>query len=560
MPWIDLVGAGSILLGVAVLVLLYRSAGDRDVPGARGFTILLLGSWLWLVGYGLALLAASLVDPVRAYNVVLLGASLASIGAFLFVVEYAYDYVPSRRLLVGLLVVPAVTQLLAWTNPLHRLVWAAGTEPLAGGGVERVYGPLFYVPHAAFSYGLVFVAIALLASHALRSHGMYRRRSGLLLFTFLLVSVVNLVNVTVGLGDPRIDPGPFAGALFVGVVWRIRSKYGFLDVAPVVRARTVDRMRDGMLAIDDDGRILDANDAALSFLGVDGSSIARAVVGDPIDAYRPALVDALPSSTDGDRKAVTTVAGADGEGSYELNASPLPVGPERTGWLVTIRDVTERERRKRDLRRQNERLERFASVVSHDLRNPLHTATGYLDLAEETGEMEHVATARRSLDRMHDMIDGLLAMTRADDAADRTERLRLARVVTDAWETSRTEGATLRSDVDDAVEIEANPDLIGNVFENLFRNAATHNDPPVTVRVGTLPDGKGFYVEDDGDGIPVDDRETVFEQGYTTGSGGTGFGLSIVREIVEAHGWSIAIEEGEDGGARFEIVTGRADA
>ena len=550
MSWINLVGTGSILLAVAVLVLLYRSVGDGNVPGTCGFMVLLVGSWLWLAGYGLALLAANLVDPVRAYNLVLLGTSLASIGAFLFVLEYAYDYVPSRRILVGLFVVPAVTQLLAWTNPLHRLVWAAGTEPLAGGGVDRVYGPLFHVPHAAFSYGLVFVAITLLVSHTIRSHGMYRRRSGLLLLTFLLVPGVDLVNVTVGLGDPRIDPGPFAGVLFVGVVWWIRSKYGFLDLAPVVRARTVDRMRDGILAIDNEGRILDVNDAALSFLGVDGP-----VVGDPIDAYRPGLADALPSSTDGDGSSVTTVAGADDERSYELNASLLPVGPERTGWLVTIRDVTDRERRKGELQRQNERLERFASVVSHDLRNPVHTATGYLGLAEETGEMEHVAPARRSLDRMDDMIGGLLTMTRAGDAADRTERLRLSRVVDDAWETSRTEGATLRSTVDNDVEIEANPNLIRNVFENLFRNAASHNDTPVTVRVGTLPNAEGFYIEDDGNGIPVDDRETVFDHGYTTESDGTGFGLPIVREMVEAHGWTIRVEEVDEGGARFEIAS-----
>ena len=233
----------------------------------------------------------------------------------------------------------------------------------------------------------------------------------------------------------------------------------------------------------------------------------------------------------------------------------MPVGPERTGWLVTIRDVTDRERRKLELQRQNERLERFASVVSHDLRNPVHTATGYLSLAEETGEMKHVAPARRSLDRMDDMIGGLLTMTRAGDAADRTERLRLSRVVDDAWETSRTEGATLRSTVDNDVEIEANPNLIRNVFENLFRNATSHNDTPVTVRVGTLPNAEGFYIEDDGNGIPADDRETVFDHGYTTESDGTGFGLPIVREIVEAHGWTIRVEEVDEGGARFEIAS-----
>ncbi|MES3160178.1 MAG: HAMP domain-containing sensor histidine kinase, partial [Halorubrum sp.] len=133
-----------------------------------------------------------------------------------------------------------------------------------------------------------------------------------------------------------------------------------------------------------------------------------------------------------------------------------------------------------------------------------------MDLAEETDEMEHLAAVRRSLDRMDSMIDRLLAMTRAEDAAEHTETVELTAVVDDAWETSHTEGATLRTEIDEA-RIEASPELLRSVFENLFRNAAAHNDPPVTVRVGTLPDGEGFYVADDGDGIPADDRETVFE-------------------------------------------------
>jgi len=74
----------------------------------------------------------------------------------------------------------------------------------------------------------------------------------------------------------------------------------------------------------------------------------------------------------------------------------------------------------------------------------------------------------------------------------------------------------------------------------------------VTVTVGTIDDG--VYVEDDGPGIPEDDREDVFEAGYSTAADGTGFGLSIVKQIAEAHGWAISVTEGAGGGARFEIT------
>ena len=90
--------------------------------------------------------------------------------------------------------------------------------------------------------------------------------------------------------------------------------------------------------------------------------------------------------------------------------------------------------------------------------------------------------------------------------------------------------------------VQGDRDLLLNVFENLFRNAVDHNEPPLTVRVGTLDgDQSGFYIADNGDGIPEDERETIFEHGYTTSRDGSGFVLYIVNELVSAHGWSIRV-------------------
>jgi signal transduction histidine kinase len=96
------------------------------------------------------------------------------------------------------------------------------------------------------------------------------------------------------------------------------------------------------------------------------------------------------------------------------------------------------------------------------------------------------------------------------------------------------------------------------LFENLLRNAVEHTDPPLTIRVGTLDPGKddtgGFFVEDTGTGIPPETRDQMLEHGYSTREDGTGFGLSIAQEIVEAHGWQIQIRASEERGARFEIT------
>jgi len=74
----------------------------------------------------------------------------------------------------------------------------------------------------------------------------------------------------------------------------------------------------------------------------------------------------------------------------------------------------------------------------------------------------------------------------------------------------------------------------------------------ITVTVGAMDDG--FYVADDGPGIPESERDRIFETGYSTNEDGTGFGLDIVREIVEAHGWAVTVTESETGGARFELT------
>jgi len=95
------------------------------------------------------------------------------------------------------------------------------------------------------------------------------------------------------------------------------------------------------------------------------------------------------------------------------------------------------------------------------------------------------------------------------------------------------------------------------LFENLFRNAIEHNDGTVTLTVGQLDstDGDGFFVADDGSGIPADQRDRIFDHGYTMDDESTGFGLSIVADIVDAHDWDITVAESEGGGARFEIRT-----
>jgi len=213
----------------------------------------------------------------------------------------------------------------------------------------------------------------------------------------------------------------------------------------------------------------------------------------------------------------------------------------------------ERQRAAERLERERNRLDEFASVVSHDLRNPLTTARGRLDLLADDCDSGHIEPVERSLSRMETLVDDLLTLAREGDAVDDPCPVDLVAVATDAWETTDTRRGTLRTAADE-FEISADEARLRQLFENLFRNGVEHGGADAAITVGTLSEEDGFYVADDGPGIPEDERDLVFETGYTTTADGTGFGLNIVSDVVDAHGWAIRVVESEAGGARFEIT------
>jgi PAS domain S-box-containing protein len=216
-------------------------------------------------------------------------------------------------------------------------------------------------------------------------------------------------------------------------------------------------------------------------------------------------------------------------------------------WLSYEYDNREYRRR---LEAQNDRLERFASIVSHDLRNPLNVAMSHLELLRDEHESEHVDEIGQGLDRMESLIQDILTLTREGGEVGNREELTLSEVARRAWDGVVTGDASLSVAEDRLVS--ADESRLVRLFENLFRNAVEHVEGGVEVTVGTLPEG--FYVEDDGPGIPPDERDRVFDQGYSQNDDGTGLGLSIIREIVRGHGWEIAVTESASGGARFEIT------
>ncbi|MHB9288841.1 PAS domain S-box protein [Halobacteriales archaeon Cl-PHB] len=256
-------------------------------------------------------------------------------------------------------------------------------------------------------------------------------------------------------------------------------------------------------------------------------------------AARAALY--LPLGESGVLSIVDTRVGTFDQADVEL-ASNLAATAE----LVLARVADERA-----LERQNARLDEFTSVVSHDLRNPLAVAQGWLDVACQDHDSEALDHVQQGLDRMDAIIEDSLTLARQGQAVDDVESVDLGWLASECWEMVATADADLTGPAD--CTILADRDRLRHVFENLFRNAVEHGGRDVTVEVGSLPQG-GFFVEDDGPGVPEADREKLFVPGESTTDDGSGFGLAIIKQVAEAHGWSVDLTEGKQGGARFEFT------
>ncbi|MFC4407490.1 PAS domain-containing protein [Haloarchaeobius iranensis] len=219
-------------------------------------------------------------------------------------------------------------------------------------------------------------------------------------------------------------------------------------------------------------------------------------------------------------------------------------------------DITELKQRERELQRQKERLDEFAHLVSHDLRSPLSVADGYLDLLGADVDHEYIGKIANAHERMERIIEGVLTLAREGREIGDRQPVSIRALATEAWETVETGAATLA--VVDDTTLEADRDRLQQVFENLYRNALEHGAPDdaheLTVTVGTLA-ADGFFVADDGVGVPESVQEELFEAGESSDPDGTGFGLAIVERVVTAHGWTVELVDSHDGGARFEIRT-----
>jgi PAS domain S-box-containing protein len=402
---------------------------------------------------------------------------------------------------------------------------------------------------------------------------------------------------------PSLNPWPHIQLITYGTtlaVIPIGWSYvngALFTLQPLADQTVIENMDDGVFVFDRNERLRYANSAALGLLDpptemtVDGER-----VGTVFDNYPELLAQYRQAGSNAEPEPDTVEFPVDGERRYyQLRSSTISNSlGATTGAVVVARDVAQTTRQRTQLRertealeakkaqleQQNEQLDQFSSFVSHDLRSPLQVARRYLQLVRDTEDLSHLGQVEESIQRMDEMVEDLRKLTRVDQNGLTTEAVDIEMAARQAWAQVETKGASL--EIGEAGEIIADNEFLRHVFENLFRNSvehgstssrarpdnsvehgstdsrtqpgnsAEHGGTDLTVRVGSV--AEGLYIEDDGVGIPEDERDEVLEHGYSTASNGTGLGMSIVKTVVDAHGWEITVDESDDGGARFELT------
>ncbi|MFB6142423.1 MAG: histidine kinase N-terminal 7TM domain-containing protein [Halorientalis sp.] len=546
--------AGLYLVAYVVTIVVTTGAAVLALQQQRralGYILaaLLLSAAAWSAGMIAILLFESLAVFWAALVFVTAAGTVSVTCWFLFAIEFTDSWPLSRRTTVGLLAVEPVAAV-AVTVLSRGTDFVYAVDPTAQAGLPALavsLGP-GYVAHVLYSYAIFGFGVALVLRLFTESRSIFRRQAAALLVAALPPFVSHLLFFA---GVVSIDVTPIGYAMTGVVLLFATERTGFMDVTPVARDEVVRTIDEAVFVLDDDDRLVDVNPTGAALLDTDQSEL----IGHTLEE----VLDHLPGFR---REFERIVESGGGEMTVSADGALRDIDVQMSelrdregspvGRVFVARDVTDQKRRERELERKNEQLDRFASVVSHDLRNPLSVASGRAELALETGDLSHVEDVLDSLDRMESIIDDILTLAREGQTIDERHDVDLGEIAGEAWAHVDAPEATVRLETD--LTVSADPDRLQRLFENLFRNAVEHGGASVTVTVGDDRDQGAFYVADDGPGIPADERETVLEHGYTTHEDGTGFGLAIVASIARAHGWDVAITESGSGGARIEVL------
>jgi PAS domain S-box-containing protein len=542
-------------MGVALLASL-----QRDKPGAVPLTVFMAAASLWALSEGLQLASPGYGAKLFWLKGVLTISPALPVAWFTIVVVYTgrEEWLSPRNLFL-LTLEPAVFVALVWTNPAALVVDLSETTLVPYGSavvLAETFGIAMWA-HVAYSYVLVTVGGVLLVQLILRTNDLFRNQGTALLVAIFFPLVGNALTLFDVL-PPGLELTSIAfvgsGLVLTGALFRQE----LFELAPITRdlgrEEFIDDLDDAVVIVDENGRIVDSNHAAVTLFDSDGGS----VVGQSLDGVLPQLAR-TPADDDRDRSEIELEHNGRVR-YYDVQISELYRGyGALTGRLISLRDVTER-------RQREQRLDVLYRLLRHNLRNEMNVVRGNAELLDrelDGGHGDRIERIESTVDRVVERSEKIGRLSRALDG-EGTASMDLGEHLDDiaAPVEMRYPDADVTVDVPATVPPVVGGSALSIAFEELLTNAIEHNDRPASVHVtADVADDDSrviVSVADDGPGIAEHERAVILERRETPLEHGSGIGLWLVAWVVRKFGGTIEFDV-EDG-TTVSVYLPRADA
>ncbi len=571
-------GTAVVALAISAFSWRRRSLGEW----ATSFAILAFAIAFWSFAYSLEVAATTQAAKLTWAKIEYLGIVTVPVAWFVFALQYTNRAGwLTRRWLLVLCISPILTVLFVFTNELHGLIWSevgldsSGPIPV----LSTTHGPWFWI-HSLYSYVLIITGAILLLQAFTRYPRAYRRQNASLVAGALLPLVANIIFLSGILPLPHLDYTTFSFAVCCILMANAIFRYRLFELVPVARRTAVDNMRDGLIVLDLQNRVLDINPAALTLF----QRTATEMVGYPLREFlqtQAHILDGFQNITDLETE--ITVNAPDRQLTFALQISPLHDGRNHlSGRMIIFHDITARKEAELALARaRDEAIEasRFKSEllarVSHELRTPLNVILGYTEMMQEgiygplaPGQWEPTQKIIDSTAFLARQVNELLDLARLEvgQLHVNVQEMSMKEVVQGVHEKmvvlAEAKGVQLASQVQENVPttIMGDPDRTAQLLLNLVGNAIKFSDGGVVRQEVLVADGRLLLrVSDQGIGIPPEMQTTIFEPfkqvdgSLTRQRSGTGLGLAIVKQLTELMAGNITLDSQVAQGSTFTI-------
>lgn len=586
----------SVTISLTLAYIVWRRETNRQ---SLPVLIFLLGIAQWSASSSGTLMSTHLDAQVFFSSFKYIGVTTTVTAFWAFAVTYTgREHWLTRRTIALLLVEPVIVLVAVATNPLHGLMWPEHYPIMVDqfSMFDSDHGPFFWL-HAGYAYVLLIFASGLLITYLIRSRHLIRSQVGTVLIGVAAPWVTNLLFLTGNNPVSYFDLTPLSFTI-TGIVaaWSL-TRFHLFDLVPVARSTVIERMPDGMLVLDEQDRLVDANPA---FARLIETRDIGTLISKPVSEWLPESMQGLFAdfqSKPGHSGALT-ISNETGERFYDVQIQALTDQQGKpSGRLVMIRNVTELRRAMQQVREQNDTLtitnqqlmvareeavqanrlkSEFLATMSHELRTPLNAIIGYTDLmlvgvSGEVSDKQHAYLQRIMSNGEHllTLINNLLDISRIEAGrmevqAQPFSPVQALRNTADRMQSiADQQGLNLETTLDPALPDQLIGDIsrIEQILINLLGNALKFTEEgEVRVALRRVDDATwSMQVSDTGIGIPPEAQRYIFDEfrqvdGSTSREyGGSGLGLAIVRRLVDMMDGTVTVTSKENEGSTFTV-------